>query len=182
MFKSKWTARFIAVMAASLLLAGIQPAFAAAVDYFLKVDGIAGESQDAQHKGEIDVLSWSWGASQVSSSTSAHAAARPCSQDISFAKYFDKASPLLMSAAVTGTFIPKAVLTARKAGGSQQEFLKIELKNVLVSSYHTGGSSSDVLPTEQISMQFQALIVEYTPQKPDGASGDPIRSTINGGC
>jgi type VI secretion system secreted protein Hcp len=179
MFKSKWFAPIIIVMAASLSLAGVRPAFA--VDYFLKLDGIDGESQDAQHKGEIEVLSWSWGASQVSSGSGAHSASRPCSQDISFTKYFDKASPRLMSAVVMGTLIPKAVLTARKSG-SQQQFLKFELTNVMVTSYHTGGSGGDVLPTEQISMQFQTFVVEYTPQLPGGGSGDPVRSTINGGC
>jgi type VI secretion system secreted protein Hcp len=156
-------------------------ASAAAVDYFLKIDGIDGESTDDRHKNEIDVESWSWGVSPSSPSNTGRASSKPCVSPISFAKLIDKATPQLMVNAVSGMLIPKAVLTARKAGEQQQEFLKIELTNVLVSSYQTGGSSGSV-PVDQFSLNFAKMTVEYRMQKPDGTLGDPSSASFQGGC
>ena len=167
-----------AVMAALALPVA---ASAAAVDYFLKIDGIDGESTDDKHKNEIDIESWSWGVSQASPSATGRATTRPCVAPISFTKLIDKATPLLMANAVSGMVIPKATLTARKAGAGQQEFLKIELKTILVSSYQTGGSSSNV-PVDQFSLNFAGMSVEYRVQKPDGSLGDPTAASFQGGC
>ena len=167
-----------AVLAAGLALPGAAPA--AAVDYFLKIDGIEGESTDDKHKGEIEIESWSWGASSTTSSGGARAG-KACVSPMSFTKVVDKASPLLMANAVTGMAIANAILIGRKAGEKQQEYLKIELKNVLVSSYQTAGSSASV-PLDQFSLNFSSMTVEYKPQAADGSSGPPVRATLQGGC
>jgi type VI secretion system secreted protein Hcp len=127
----------------------------AAVDYFLKVDGIEGESQDAKHKNEIDLESWSWGEQQ----TGTHAggggggAGKVSMQDFHFVMKVNKASPKLMLACASGEHIKQAVLTCRKAGKEQQEFLKVTMSDLLVSSYQTGGSGhGGVMPTDQISL------------------------------
>lgn len=156
-------------------------ASAAAVDYFLKIDGIDGESTDDKHKNEIDIESWSWGVSPTSPSAAGRATSRPCVSPISFTKLLDKATPQLMVNAASGMVIPKATLTARKAGEGQQEFLKIELANVLVSSYQAAGSSAGA-PVEQFALNFSKLTVEYRPQKPDGSLGDPSTASVLGGC
>ena len=88
-----------------------------------------------------------------------------------------KASPKLFLACATGQHIKKAVLVCRKAGKDQQEFLKTTFTDILVSSFQTGGSGhSDVLPMEQLSLNFAKIEIEYKEQKPDGSLGGAIKA------
>lgn len=154
----------------------------AAVDYFLKVDGIQGESQDDKHKNEIQLESWSFGAAQSGSFAQGGGggAGKVNMQDFHFVKRIDKAGPLLLKACATGQHIKTAILTCRKAGGSQQEYMKATLSDVLVSSYHTSGSGgSDVVPLEEISLNFAQIAVEYREQKPDGTLGGVTKMEFN---
>src|SRR5688572_18436432 len=98
----------------------------AAADYFLKIDGIEGESQDAKHKAEIDLESWSWGETQSGSHATGGGggAGKVSMQDFHFVMRVNKASPKLLLACASGQHIPSAILTCRKAGGDQQEFVK----------------------------------------------------------
>jgi type VI secretion system secreted protein Hcp len=149
------------------------------VDYFLKFDGIEGESQDAKHKNEIDLESWSWGANQTGTfaSGSGGGAGKVHMQDFHFVMKVNKASPKLMLACASGQHVPKAVLICRKAGKDQQEYLKVTFTEVLVSSYQTGGSAQgDVMPTDQISLNFAKIEVEYKEQKPDGSLGGAVQA------
>jgi type VI secretion system secreted protein Hcp len=165
--------------AAALATPGIA---GAAVDYFLKIDGIDGESTDARHKGEIVIESWSWGVSPSTAAGSGAArAGKPCTAPMTFSKPVDKATPLLMANAVSGMVIPRAILIGRKAGEGQQDYLKYELKNVYVSSYQTAGSSAGN-PMDQFSLNFTKLIVEYKPQDDKGALGAPVSATIDASC
>lgn len=142
-----------------------------AVDYFLKIDTVPGESTDKKHKDEIDILSWSWGETQ----SGGHAAGggggagKVSMQDFSFAMTMNKATPKLMLACASGEHIKQALLICRKAGKDQQEYLKIKFTDLLVSSYQTGGSSGAEVPTDQISLNFSKIEFEYYPQKPDGS-------------
>src|SRR5712691_6522879 len=142
----------------------------AAVDFFLKIDGIKGESQDHKHKEEIDLESFSWGETQQG----AHAAGggggagKVAMQDFHFVMKVNKASPKLLLACAQGTHIKEALLTARKAGKDQQEYLKVKFSDLLVASFQTGGSSGDVIPVDQISLNFAKIEYEYHPQKADG--------------
>jgi type VI secretion system secreted protein Hcp len=154
----------------------------AAVDYFLKLDGIEGESQDAKHKGEIDLESWSWGETQTGTmhAGGGGGAGKVQMQDFHFVMKVNKSSPKLMLACASGEHIKSATLTCRKAGKEQQEFYKITFSDVLVSSFQTGGSGQgDILPTEQISLNFAKVEWEYKPQKPDGTLDGPIKSGWN---
>jgi type VI secretion system secreted protein Hcp len=150
---------------------------AAAVDYFLKLDGIDGESTDDRHKNEIDVLSWSWGATNAGTRAGGGGggAGKVSMQDFHFTMNTSKASPLLMLACATGQHIKEAKLTARKAGGDQQEYLIITLKDVVISSYQVGGSDGNV-PTDEISLNFTKIEFEYRPQKPDGSLDAPVKA------
>ena len=169
----------LAAVAASFALAGAGDA--AAADWFLKLDKIQGESTDDKHKGEIEVLSWSWGVSQSAPTTGGARASKPCVTDLAFTKLVDKSTPQLIGNAATGMHIANGILIGRKAGKDQQEYLKIELKDVLVSSFQTGGSGANV-PTESISLNFASMTVEYHPQNPDGSLGQAVTTTISGGC
>lgn len=151
----------------------------AAVDYFLKIDGIAGESTDAKHKGEIDIQSWSWGETNSGSNAtgSGAGAGKVAMQDFHFTMHENKASPILMLACATGQHIKNAQLTCRKAGTEQQEFLTIKFTDVLVSSYQTGGSArGEVIPQDQISLNFSKIEYEYKPQKSDGTLDSPAKA------
>jgi len=151
----------------------------AVVDYFLKIDGIEGESQDSKHKGEIDIQSWSWGATQsgTMSGQGGGGAGKVSMQDFHFVMTVNKASPKLMLACASGQHIPKAVLVCRKAGTDQQEFLKITFSELLISSFQTGGSgSSSVVPTDQISLNYAKIEFEYKEQKPDGTLGGSVKA------
>jgi type VI secretion system secreted protein Hcp len=146
------------------------------VDYVLKIDGIPGESEVDKHKGEIDIESFSWGA--TNSGTMAYGggggAGKVSFNDFHFVMKINKATPLLMLACATGQHIKECILTCRKAGKEQQEYLIVKFADVLISSYQTGGSGGDVIPTEQISFNFATLEMTYRPQKADGTLDSPI--------
>jgi type VI secretion system secreted protein Hcp len=130
-----------------------------AVNMYLKLEGIDGESTDVQHEGEIDVLSWSWEASVRAASTIAGRGpgmARVSVQDISLTKWVDKASPELRRFAASGEPIPEAVLTLRTTCGDEQELYEIKMEPIYITSYQTGGSSSQIL-TEFISFNYSEI-------------------------
>ncbi|MBL0419613.1 type VI secretion system tube protein Hcp [Ramlibacter sp. AW1] len=143
-----------------------------AVDMFLKIEGIEGESADKDHSKSIDVLAWSWG---LSNSGSAHVgggsgAGKVNVQDLSFTKYIDKASTALMLHASNGKHVDKATLTVRKAGGDKPvEYLKIIMEQVMVTSLSTGGSGGEDRLTENVTLNFAKVKVEYNPQSKAGA-------------
>jgi type VI secretion system secreted protein Hcp len=154
----------------------------AAVDYFLKIDGVASESKDNKHPGEIDVESYSWGESQSGTAGQGGGlgAGKVIPQDFHFVKKLDKGSPTLFIGCATGQHFKSAVLTARKAGGGQQEYFKVTMSDVLVSSYQVGGSAhGDVVPMEQVSLNFAKLEMSYKEQKQDGSLGGEIKQTYD---
>ena len=116
----------------------------ATVDYFLKIDGIKGESQDKTHKEEIQLNSFSWGATNAGTSAmgSGAGAGKVKFDDFSFAKSVDTASPKLMLACANGEHIKSAILTCRKAGKEQQEYLKYTFTDLLVSKFWQIGRAS----------------------------------------
>ena len=147
------------------------------VDYFLKIDGVDGESTDDKHKGEIEIASWSMGATNAGSFSSGGGGGtgKVSMGNFNIVKKTDKASAKLFTACCTGEHLKQATLVCRKAGGEQQEFLTIILTSVLVSSYQTSGSSgSDVIPMEQVSMDFGKIEYKYKEQKPDGSLGGEV--------
>jgi len=150
----------------------------ALIDYFLKIAGVDGESADDRHKGEIELESFSWGETQSGSVApgGGAGAGRVTAQDFQVVKRVDKSSPMLMISCATGQHFKSAVLTARKAGGSQQDYFKITMEDVLISSYQAGGSAhSDVLPVDQVSFNFSKLEMSYKEQKPDGTLGTEVK-------
>jgi len=151
----------------------------ALVDYFLKLDGIQGESQDKTHKNEIEIESFSWGETQTGTARSGGGmgAGKVQMQDFNFVMRVNKASPKLMLACAQGEHIKNAILTCRKAGKEQQEYLKVTFSDLLVSSYQTNGSgAADVLPMDQISFNFTKVELEYKEQKPDGTLGGAVKA------
>jgi len=148
-----------------------------AVDYFLKLDGIDGESTDAKHKGDIEVESWSWGETQTGTMArgGGGGAGKVDMQDFHFTMRVNKASPTLMLNCASGKHIPKATLVCRKAGGNQEEFLKLNFSDILISSYQTGGSNGADVPMDQISLNFAKVEYEYMTQDAKGKTGSPVK-------
>jgi len=153
----------------------------AAVDMFLKIDGVEGESTDKQHAGEIDVLAWSWGMSNSGSMHTATGggAGKVSVQDFSFTKYIDKSSPMLFLKVCNGDFFADATLVVRKAGPSPLEYFTLKFTEVIVSSVSMGGSGGEDRLTENITLNFREVEWTYTEQKTDGSAGAPIESGWN---
>lgn len=148
-----------------------------AVDMFIKIGDIKGESTDSGHKGEIDVLAWSWGMSQSGSmhGGGGGGTGKVNVQDLSFTKYVDKASPNLMLSCCNGKHFPEAVLAIRKAGENPLEYMIVKLSEVLISSVSTGASGGDDRLTENVTVNFAKVKVSYQPQKADGTKeGGPV--------
>jgi len=142
-----------------------------ALSIFARIGAIKGESRDAKHKDEIDVVSWSWGVSQ--SGTFGHGggggAGKASFTDFNFTHHVDKASPLLMKACATGERLGDATITVRKAGKGQQEYLIITMSDLLVTSVSTSAAAEGDAPIEGVVLTFAKVDLEYKPQRPDGA-------------
>ncbi|PXA98386.1 type VI secretion system tube protein Hcp [Nostoc sp. 3335mG] len=154
-----------------------------AIDIFLRVDGIEGESTDDKHKNEIDILAWSWGITQSGTTHMGPGAGsgKASIQDITLTKYVDKATHALIKACTSGKHIASADLTVRKAGGdSQVEYIKIKLKEIIVTSYTTGGSSDGLdRITETLSFNFAEFVIDYTQQTKEGTAGAKVSAGWN---
>ena len=149
-----------------------------AVDMFMKIKDIKGESRDGKHKEEIDVLAWSWGMSQ---SGTAHmgggaGAGKVNVQDLSFTKYVDTSSTDLMLACCNGKHLDEALLTVRKAGENPVEYIKIKMTQVIISSISAGGSGGEDRLTEHVTLNFAKVAVDYTGQDEKGKPKSPAQS------
>ena len=142
-----------------------------AFDCFLKLGDIEGESKDNTYSDWIDVLSWSWGLSQSGTMGmgGGGGAGKVNVQDLSITKYLDKSSTNCYLKCCSGKHYPDAKLIVRKAGENPVEYMKITMEEVLISSISSGGSGGEDRVTENVTMNFAKVKVEYTPQKPDGS-------------
>jgi type VI secretion system secreted protein Hcp len=141
-----------------------------AVDMFLKLTDVKGESKDKAHAGEIELESFSWGASQLG--TSSHGtgagAGKVSMQDFHFVMRANSASPTLFLFCANGKHLKEAKLTCRKAGGTQQNFMVVTMSDVLISSYQTGGSHAGEVPMDQISLNYSKMEIDYLAQDDKG--------------
>lgn len=146
---------------------------AAQSDYFLKIEGIDGESTDEGHRGEIEILSWSWGTNQMGTGGQAgsNRGGKVNFQDLSVTKAIDGTTDTLMLGHFEGKHFPTAKLTMRKAGGNPQEYYVITLKDVMISSFAQAGDGSQ--ETETISLNYTKIEFDYRAQSSDGSAGNP---------
>ena len=140
-----------------------------ASDIFAKLGDIKGESLDSKHKDEIEVLSYSWGVTNAGSMAhgSGGGEGKATFHDLSFVHNIDKASPVLMQACATGAHLKEATITHRKAGKGQHEYLVVKMNDVIVTGVTHGGSGDG--QSENVSLSFAKVSLEYKPQKPDGS-------------
>jgi type VI secretion system secreted protein Hcp len=141
-----------------------------ASDIFAKLGDIKGESLDAKHKDEIEVLSYSWGVTNAGSMGhgTGGGEGKATFHDLSFVHNIDKASPVLMQSCATGTHLKEATITHRKAGKEQHEYLIVKMNDVIITGV-THGGSGDGGQSENVSLSFAKVALEYKPQKADGS-------------
>jgi type VI secretion system secreted protein Hcp len=152
-----------------------------AVDMFMQIKGIDGESKDDKHKDWIDVLSWSLGATQQGtfSGGGGGGAGKVNVHDLSFVKPLDKASPDLFIKCCTGEHYDQAILECRKAGGNPLVYLKVTMNDLLVTSVQHGGSSGGDVTTESVSLNFAKIKFEYTEQTEKGQAGAQPKASFD---
>ena len=143
-----------------------------AFDCFLKISDVKGESKDSKHKEEIEIESFSWGATQLgtSSAGTGAGAGKVSMQDFHFVMRNNSASPTLFLFCANGKHLTEAKLTCRKAGGKQEKFLEVTMNDVLVSSYQTGGSGAGEVPMDQISLNYSKISIDYLAQTAQGTT------------
>ncbi len=144
-----------------------------AMDMFVQIGSLKGESADSTHKEKIDVLAWSWG---MSNSGTAHmgtgaGAGKVNVQDLSFTKYIDKSSTELMLACCNGKHFSEATLIARKAGENPLEYVTITMTDVMITAVSTGGSGGEDRLTENVTLNFAKVKVAYIEQLKSGGAG-----------
>lgn len=143
---------------------------------FLKIPGLEGESNDQEHAGEIEVLSFSLSVSRPATDLSGGGATAPTFSDLSLTKYLDKASPKLHLHTAQGKHFAEAVLVVRKEGVDFVDYYKIRLQDVVITGVNTHGSvEENNRPKENVNLHFATVEWEYTPQKADGSLGTPIQ-------
>jgi type VI secretion system secreted protein Hcp len=146
-----------------------------AVDMFLDLDGVKGESVDKTHKDKIDILGWQWGLSNSGTfhNGSGGGAGKASFANITITKYVDAASPNIMLFCANGKHFAKGKIIVRKAGENPLEYLHVEFEKALVVSYSTGGGSGDERLIENVQLNFAKVKVEYTTQSEKGGKGTP---------
>jgi type VI secretion system secreted protein Hcp len=148
-----------------------------AESWFLKIDGVDGESTNATHKGEIDVLSWSWGVAQAGGSAGGGGggAGKAAFQDFHFVARISKASPKLFLACATGSHLKWAALSGVRSAGKSKatDFVKYKLSDVVVTSDAHADDESGA-PTEQFSLNYAKFEVSYSPTTATGKIDAPV--------
>jgi type VI secretion system secreted protein Hcp len=147
-----------------------------AIDCHLKIDGVSGESEHKEHAGEIQVQSWNWAVRQPSSAGTGggQGKGKGVPASVQWTHTYDKASPVLAKHCASGKHLDNAVMTVRKAGEGQKDFLKVTLKKVMVTSVSPNANSAGDV-SETINMDFDDIEFEYKEQKPDGSLGGGVK-------
>ncbi|WP_295996193.1 type VI secretion system tube protein Hcp [Rugamonas sp.] len=147
-----------------------------AIDVYLRIDGIQGESADDAHSGWIECTSLHFGVSQPKSATAStgggHTAERANLTDILFTKLADLSTPLLLQSCASGKTIPKATFEFMRAdaNGTRIKYFDIELENVLIGLVSPGVKPGTIL-AENVSLKFSKIRWKYSQQKISGGSG-----------
>ncbi|MBY0432212.1 MAG: type VI secretion system tube protein Hcp [Rhodospirillales bacterium] len=148
-----------------------------AINSFLKLGDIKGESTDSTHADQIQVLSWTHSFNQPTSPTRSSAGGGTVEQanhaDFSFVKYMDASTDDILKACWSGKHITQAVFTAYRADGDNKavKYLEITMDQVVISNYAVGGGTGDV-PTENVSLNYGKVKYSYIPQKKDDGTAD----------
>ncbi|OCB13722.1 hypothetical protein A5717_12035 [Mycolicibacterium porcinum] len=139
-------------------------------EIFAKIGDIKGESTDARHPDEIDVVSFSWGVAQTgpAGGGGGGGAGRATFQDLLIVHTIDSATPALLLACATGRHLPQATISHRKAGENQQDYLTVKLSEVTITAVTQNGLEAQPY-TETVSLRFTKVDLLYRRRRPDGS-------------
>ncbi|HMD88278.1 MAG TPA: type VI secretion system tube protein Hcp [Anaerolineaceae bacterium] len=145
-------------------------------NYFLKIEGIQGESTTLNHKDEIEVLAWNWSETQPSIAIVGGATpGRVQMHPFHVIAKSSSASPKLFLACAGGQHIPMAVFAAVKVISAQvQDYMTWKFSDVIVTSYQVGADKDETISTDEFNLEFSRVVLEYKPLKSDGSLGSPI--------
>jgi type VI secretion system secreted protein Hcp len=147
----------------------------AQIDAHIKFDGVEGEATHVDHKGETELLSWSWGASNHSTGAGGGSGTgKPVPGEFNFTHRYDKASPVLAKKCVQGMHFKEVLVTARKSGEGQKDFFKVTMKEVFITNIsHSGGSGGEIM--ENVSSSYGSIDFSYKPQDDKGGLGGEVK-------
>jgi type VI secretion system secreted protein Hcp len=146
-----------------------------AIDVHIRFDGVEGESTDRDHKDEVRVLTWGWGVAQAAAAAGAGSGTgKATPADLVFTHDYDKASPLLAKRCAQGKHFPTVVLSARKAGEGQKDFLKVTMKEVFITSIQVVGQGEGGLQ-ESVSLRYGTIEFGYKPVDARGGLGTEVK-------
>jgi type VI secretion system secreted protein Hcp len=144
-------------------------------DAFLTLDGVSGESQRAGHEGEIELISFSFGASNPASIGigSGGGTGKVSLSSFNVMKKTDASSVGMFRASCMGQHFPTAKATLYKSGGSEPLlYLLFDFEEVYVDHIQwSGAEGGDNIPMESVSFSFGKVTITYTQQNPDGTAG-----------
>ena len=145
-------------------------------DFFIKIDGIAGESKDSKHAGQIDVLNWGYAVSQSSSANTGGGGGvgKAHFSELVFTHYIDKSTPNLMKYCASGKHIPSVELSCCKVGDGQQEYMKVVMTDVLITHVRPTGDSSSPRVMEEVGISYSTIKVEVKEQNANGSMGAAV--------
>ncbi|MCG8487917.1 MAG: type VI secretion system tube protein Hcp [Candidatus Thiodiazotropha sp.] len=153
-----------------------------AVDMFMKIDGIDGESTDDQHKGWIELVSVNHGVTQPTSGasgTGGRTGGRADFEPFTAMKEVDKGTPDLNIKCAKGEHIPKIEVHLCEAAGDKHIFMKYTMENVIVQAVMPSCSKGDIKPIETVSFAYGKIKWEYTELGQDGKPGGSTDRTWN---
>ncbi len=148
-------------------------------DFFIKLDGIPGESKDSKHSGQVDVLSWGYAVSQSSSSHigGGGGVGKANFSELVFTHYVDKSTPNLMQYCASGKHVPSVELSCCKVGGGQQEYMKVTLTDVLITHVRPMGATNSPRVIEEVGLSYAKIKAEVKEQNADGSMGASVTGT-----
>lgn len=152
-----------------------------ATNYFLKLEGIKGETKDAKHKEEIDLISFSWGINQSGGGAvgGGGGAGKAVATDFEVAMPVNRASPALFSACATGKHIATGTLSVRRAGKEQAEYLKFKFTDIMITGYQESGNVDETVPLDVVRFNYAKIEMSYAPQKADGTLETPVTGNFD---
>ena len=148
-------------------------------DTHIKFDGVDGEATHKDHKGQIEVLSWSWGAANASALAGGGSGkGKGEGHPFQFVHLYDKSSPVLAKHCAQGKHFASVVLTARKSGEGQKDYFKVTMKEVLINHIAPSGSQGGDI-TESVSMTYKDIEFSYKAQDDKGGLSGEVNFFSN---
>ncbi|UGQ48713.1 Hcp family type VI secretion system effector [Massilia endophytica] len=144
-----------------------------ALDAYLHIEGIKGESTDERHRDWIEVSNVTWSVYQprasVVSTAGGQTVGRAELSNISFSKLADLSSPLLQQTCAMGKTIPKARFEFMRADGNGQpiKYYEVEVENVMISGVTPASGNGGIL-IEQVQLAYSKMKWKYTKQSIQG--------------